>query len=123
MAIDPFLRMGNKNDNQTSPQTPPQNTPVQSTTPQPTPVAQPSAMPPTPKAPAPVKKAGSKLSMGTFLIGCGVFVILLVGLAAIVMYMIIQNPDQYTSIGLDRSTVQKLLQTFSIIFFGFLFFV
>ena len=123
MAIDPFLRMGNKNDNQTSPQTPPPNTPAQDTTPQTNPAPQAAPAPVTPKAPAPIKKAGSTLSMGTFLIGCGVFLILLVGLAAIVMYMIIKNPDQYTSIGLDRSTVQKLLQTFSIIFFGFLFFV
>lgn len=116
MVIDPFLRMGNKNDNQTSPE----NTP-----PTPAPATQPVAPAPAApaKAPIPVKKAGSKLSMGTFLIGCVVFLVLLVGLAAIVMYMIIKNPDQYASIGLDRGTVQKLLQTFTILFFGFLFFV
>ncbi len=121
MVIDPFLRMGNKNDNQTSPE----NTPPSTPTPEATPVAQPTvAAPAAPaKAPTPVKKAGTKLSMGTFLIGCVVFLVLLVGLAAVVMYMIIQNPDQYASIGLDRATVQKLLQTFTILFFGFLFFV
>jgi hypothetical protein len=113
--------MGNKNDNQTSPQNTPPVTPAPATAPVTQPVV---AAPVTPtKAPAPVQKVGSKLSMGTFLIGCVVFLVLLVGLAAIVMYMIIKNPDQYASIGLDRGTVQKLLQTFTILFFGFLFFV
>jgi hypothetical protein len=121
MVIDPFLRMGNKNDNQTSPEQSPKS-------PNPEPVAPPppapaNTAPAAPKAPVATKKTGTRLSMGTFLIGCVVFLVLLVGLAAVVMYMIIKNPDQYANIGLDRATVQKLLQTFTILFFGFLFFV
>jgi hypothetical protein len=46
-----------------------------------------------------------------------------VGLAALVLYLMIQNPDQYASIGLDRATIQMLLQTFALLFFGVLFFV
>lgn len=47
----------------------------------------------------------------------------LVGIGALVLYMMVQNPDQYSNIGLDRATIQVLLQTFALLFFGVLFFL
>ena len=66
---------------------------------------------------------GSTLSFKTVLLGCVWFVVLLVGLAALVFYFMIQNPDQYARVGLDRTTVQNLLTIFALLFFGFLFFL
>ena len=69
-----------------------------------------------------MQKKGSKVSMKTFLLGCVIFLLLFVGLGAGVLFLIIQNPDQFASVGLDRSTIQRLLQVFTLLFFGFLFF-
>jgi len=70
-----------------------------------------------------VAPKGRSFSLKTILFGCLWFGVLLIGLAALVLYLMIQNPDQYTSIGLDRATIQVLLQTFAVLFFGVVFFV
>ena len=69
----------------------------------------------------PVKK-WTKISLRTFLIGCIWFVVFVVWLTAGVLFLIINNPDQFTSVGLDRASIQRLLQTFTVLFFGFIFF-
>ncbi len=70
-----------------------------------------------------VKPKGKSFSLKGILFGCLGFSVLIVWLAALVLYLMIQNPDQYASIGLDRATIQVLLQTFAVLFFGVMFFV
>lgn len=41
-----------------------------------------------------IQKKGSKLSLKKFLIGCGVFLIVVVGLISLGLYYIVQNPEQ-----------------------------
>jgi len=79
------------------------------------------------QSPAPTAKQvvpkGKVISLRTILFGCLGFFVVLVGIGALVLYMMVQNPDQYANIGLDRATIQVLLQTFALLFFGVLFFV
>lgn len=91
------------------------------------------ASPAQPSVPAPaqpvsptskqVAPKGKTLSLKTILFGCLWFFVVLVGIGALVLYMMVQNPDQYSNIGLDRATIQVLLQTFALLFFGVLFFL
>jgi len=67
-------------------------------------------------------KKWTKISLKSFLIGCIAFIVFVVWLTAGVLFLIINNPDQFTSVGLDRSSIQRLLQTFTVLFFGFIFF-
>lgn len=80
-----------------------------------------------PQGPTPATKQvvpkGKVISLRTILFGCLGFFVVLVGIGALVLYMMVQNPDQYSSIGLDRATIQVLLQTFALLFFGVLFFL
>lgn len=121
--VDPFLR---KNSDE---QAPGQWAPAQQTSSpsvqNETPVQQPIASPQSPTAAASKQVApkGKVLSLRTVLFGCLWFFVVLVGIGALVLYMMVQNPDQYSSIGLDRATIQVLLQTFALLFFGVLFFL
>ncbi len=63
----------------------------------------------------------SKISMKQFLIWCSVLLFLLVWWLAAIFYYLIGNPTQMTSVGLTPQTAKTLLQTFVVIFFGFLF--
>lgn len=67
-------------------------------------------------------KKWSKISLKAFLVGCIGFIVFVVWLTAGVLFLIINNPDQFTSVGLDRASIQRLLQTFTVLFFGFVFF-
>ena len=67
--------------------------------------------------------SGSKLSLKTLLIGCGVaFTLLVWGLTAM-LYYLIQNPTQLSSVGLDPETTKSLLKTFAVIFFALIVFL
>ncbi|MFZ2911693.1 MAG: PKD domain-containing protein [Candidatus Absconditicoccaceae bacterium] len=67
------------------------------------------------------QKSGSKISMKQFLIGCAVILFLLVGGLSVIFYYLIGNPSQMSSVGVTPQTAKTLLQTFVVIFFGFLF--
>lgn len=67
-------------------------------------------------------KQGSKVSFAGFAIGCGIFVVVLTGAFAFMLYNFIQNPSQLASLGLSLANAKMLLQTFVVLFFGFLFF-
>ena len=121
--VDPFLRKNSDEQVQSESATTPDL--ASSTWPQTQPVAPVQAAStqkpavPTPKQWAP---KGKVLSLKTILFGCLGFFVVLVGIGALVLYMMVQNPDQYSNIGLDRATIQVLLQTFALLFFGVLFF-
>lgn len=67
-------------------------------------------------------KKGSKISMKGFLIGCGVFLLLLLGGAAGIFYTFVQDPDRIASMGLTMDTATQLLKAFVSVFFGLLVF-
>lgn len=120
--VDPFLRNSVDASSSWDGQATPSEASAAPVPPSPQPSIQawPSSRPVAPVQWVPV---GKKLSLATVLFGCLWFSVVLVGLAALVLYLMIQNPDQYASIGLDRATIQMLLQTFALLFFGVLFFV
>ncbi|MCF7835341.1 hypothetical protein K9M48_04865 [Candidatus Gracilibacteria bacterium] len=66
-------------------------------------------------------KSGSKISIKQFLIGCGILLFLLIGGLAAIFYYLMGNPNQLSSVGITPQTAKTLLQTFVVIFFGFLF--
>jgi hypothetical protein len=68
-------------------------------------------------------KQGSKISIKTFLVGCGIILLLVVGGLSLIFYRLISNPNQLTSLGIDPSTTKTLLQIFSTVFFGLLTFL
>ena len=68
-------------------------------------------------------KAGSKISMKWFLIGCFVLLILVVGGLVWLFYSWMNNPAQLSSVWLDPSTAKSLLQAFAGVFFGLLVFL
>lgn len=67
-------------------------------------------------------KGRKKLSFGWIMIWCGIIFLFLVWWLAVVFYYLIQNPDQLVGVGIDPATATQLLQVFSILFFGLLFF-
>lgn len=70
-----------------------------------------------------IQKKWSKISMKGFLIWCSIFILLLLGWAAVLLFSVINNPDQLASMWLDKSTTKSLLQTFAWVFFVLLWFV
>lgn len=117
--VDPFLRKNTEEQSNQASQAAPNPSP------EPAQVAAPAAV--APQSPTPPAKQvvpkGKVISLRTILFGCLGFFVVLVGIGALVLYMMVQNPDQYANIGLDRATIQVLLQTFALLFFGVLFFV
>lgn len=105
--VDPFLRKNTEEQSNQASQAVPTPTPAQ-------PVV--ASQSPTPPAKQVVPK-GKTISLRTILFGCLGFFVVLVGIGALVLYMMVQNPDQYANIGLDRATIQVLLQTFALLFF------
>ena len=73
-------------------------------------------------APSQTVKKGSNLSFGGILIGCGVFLMLVIGGGTFALYNVIQNPSELKSLGLPISQAKTILQIFAALFFGFLFF-
>lgn len=71
---------------------------------------------------AQITTSGSKISMKWFMLGCAVLFIFLVGWFVGVFYYLMQNPSQWSSVGLDPATIKTLLQTFATIFFWLLVF-
>ena len=67
------------------------------------------------------EKSWSKISMRQFLVWCGVILFLLVWWLAAIFYYLVGNPAQMSSVGITPQTAKTLLQTFVVIFFGFLF--
>jgi len=67
-------------------------------------------------------KKWAKVSMKGFLLGCGIFLVAVLGIAGLVFYNLVQDPDKITSMGLTMDTAKKLLQAFVSIFFGLLVF-
>jgi len=70
-----------------------------------------------------IKKKGGKVSVKKFLIGCGFFLILLVGGAAAMFYAFLWDPDRLASMWLNIESTKQLLQALSSIFFGLIVFV
>ncbi len=62
-------------------------------------------------------RVGSKISIKTFLLGCGIVLLLVMGGLALIFYRLISNPTQLTSLGIDPTTTKTLLQVFSTVFF------
>ena len=66
-------------------------------------------------------KSWSKVSMRQFLVWCAIVLFLLVWWLAAIFYYLVSNPTQMSSMGVTPQTAKTLLQTFVVIFFGFLF--
>ena len=113
--VDPFLQ------NPVTPSTPP----VQPKAPVPTqtPVQTPAQTSAAHAASAQATRPGSKISIKTFLIGCGIILLIVVGGLSLIFYRLISNPNQLTSLGIDPTTTKTLLQVFSTVFFGLLTFL
>jgi hypothetical protein len=121
VMVDPFLR-NNTPEGQTPVAAQPSSTAAQAPVQQQVSGQQTAQGVPVPWA-KPLGPRAKSFSLKTVLFGCLWFFVVLIGLAAFVLYLMVQNPDQYASIGLDRGTIQVLLQTFALLFFGALFFV
>lgn len=76
-----------------------------------------------PQQTANITKPGSKISMKTVGIGCGILFMFVVGWLSLVFYNLMNNPAQLSSVGLDPNTTKTLLQTFSVLFFGLVTFL
>lgn len=68
------------------------------------------------------QKQNKKISFKWIMLGCIILFIFLVWWLAAVFYYLIQNPNQLTSVGINPQTATQLLQTFTTVFFGLLFF-
>lgn len=68
-------------------------------------------------------KKGRKLSPKVFLIGCGIFLILMLGMMFGGLYYAISAAGVLESIGLEMEDVKTILMIFAILFFGLIFFL
>ena len=66
------------------------------------------------------KKKWSKLSMKSFMVWCGIFLLILIWIGGLVFYSFIENPERLTSMWLSLATAKQLLQAFISVFFGLL---
>lgn len=66
-------------------------------------------------------KSWSKISVMQFAIWCVFILFLLVWWLATIFYYLVSNPTQMSSVWITPQTAKTLLQTFVVIFFGFLF--
>lgn len=67
------------------------------------------------------EKSWSKISMRQFFVWCGILLFLLVWWLAAIFYYLVSNPGQMNGVWITPQTAKILLQTFVVIFFGFLF--
>jgi len=63
------------------------------------------------------------MNMKKFLIGCGIFLLLLIGAATAMFYTFLSNPDALASMGLSMDAAKQLLQALTSIFFGLIVFI
>lgn len=80
-------------------------------------------LPQRPKQTANIKKPTSKISMKGILIWCAVIFMFVIGWLVLVFYNLMNNPTQLASVWLDPNTTKSLLQSFAVLFFGFLTFL
>jgi len=71
----------------------------------------------------PTTKTWNKVSFKKIIMGCFIFLILIVGGWALVFYSFIQDPDKLTSMGLTVETAKNLLKTLVSLAFGLLTFL
>jgi len=67
-------------------------------------------------------KKGSKISPKVFLIGCGVFFLIFLGLVYAALFYAISSSDFLQTIGLEIEDVKTILMIFALLFFGIVFF-
>jgi hypothetical protein len=74
-----------------------------------------------PKAPRTINtnKRGKRLGIVGFMIGCGIFMVLLIAMGAFVLYSMLTNPETVWTI-ISRESGELLLKTFAGLFFGLL---
>lgn len=68
------------------------------------------------------KSLSKNFSFRKFMIWCGILLFLFLGWLVAVFYSLIKNPNRLQGFGIDGCTAVNLLQIFSIVFFGLLFF-
>ncbi len=68
-------------------------------------------------------KQWNRVSFRWFLIWCGIFMILFVGLIAFWLYYFALNPQSGAQFWLSAATIKNLLTLFALLFFGFVFFI
>ncbi len=67
-------------------------------------------------------KKGSKISPKMFLIGCGAFFLIFLGLVYGALFYAISSSDFLQTIGLAIEDVKTILMIFALLFFGIIFF-
>ncbi len=70
-----------------------------------------------------ITKQWSKINTKTILVWCGIFLFIFVLLVGISFYIVLNNPQSLSNLGISTENIKSILMIFSILLFGSLFFV